>query len=614
MANDCQKPFFFITGVHRSGTSAMAQLLNAMGVELGGDLLQARPGINESGFWEHARAIDFNERIFQRLGSSWYDFRPLPAQWWLLEALSDLRAEARQWLEDEFQQTPMAGIKDPRLCRLLPFWMDVVRSLGWQPFAVVMYRRPESVAESLERRDGFSPFLSKILWLAYSFDAEENTRSVQTAYIDYDYLLESPARMVKNLRRYFSQVVFRDNADAKVDAVLRKELRHHVAADHDDVAQDEFDLVSRQVMDNLAEPRTPDALARMDNLACAFSDYAGRSMAFGDCIADLMHRFVGANHKLSSLGLMHAHAQQVVSRRDGQLAAQTQELKECRKYIEELELRSKNQASTLGQMREKMSMQDDALARLQAAAVALPQGGGQLPRLSDSEKRLADAKAVLARRTEEMRELLVKIKDMGGQMVALEANLQSEKQLGALANQRADAAESGYVELRQIVTSQHELIQDAQRYRAATEKNLAGMAARLHESELRNRKLQDALALLDASCIGLREAIAEQQRKLDAERAKVRDHIAQEQFFSHQFAQLSAEIAAANEAVVEYQRKLSDAEQALSDQGRHLHVARQIVAERDRTIGQLNDKYFYTRTRLFVRIMVRLGIYKVPHE
>ena len=70
-----------ILGMHRSGTSALARVVNLLGAQLGSRLLEPQTGINKQGFWEHADVVSGHEALLGDLDSAWYDVRALPGDW-----------------------------------------------------------------------------------------------------------------------------------------------------------------------------------------------------------------------------------------------------------------------------------------------------------------------------------------------------------------------------------------------------------------------------------------------------------------------------------------------------------------------------------------------------
>ena len=59
-SRDC----IIVLGMHRSGTSALARVLNLLGVDLGTNLLPAAED-NETGFWEHRDLVLVNEEVLR---------------------------------------------------------------------------------------------------------------------------------------------------------------------------------------------------------------------------------------------------------------------------------------------------------------------------------------------------------------------------------------------------------------------------------------------------------------------------------------------------------------------------------------------------------------------
>ncbi|MCH7666396.1 MAG: sulfotransferase family protein, partial [Acidobacteria bacterium] len=105
--------------MHRSGTSALAGAAQMLGAELGSSLLPTARD-NEKGFFEHLEIRDLHRRLLGDLGRTWHDLRALSPEELATNAIRDFRRNAREVLERDFGSAPLWGIKDPRLCRLLP--------------------------------------------------------------------------------------------------------------------------------------------------------------------------------------------------------------------------------------------------------------------------------------------------------------------------------------------------------------------------------------------------------------------------------------------------------------------------------------------------------------
>ncbi len=93
--------------MHRSGTSALARVINLLGADLGKNLVPADED-NQKGYWEHEEILHIHERLLKELGYVWDDIRPLPDNWWLGEAAANAHADLLEALNRDFG-TPLCG-------------------------------------------------------------------------------------------------------------------------------------------------------------------------------------------------------------------------------------------------------------------------------------------------------------------------------------------------------------------------------------------------------------------------------------------------------------------------------------------------------------------------
>ena len=178
-----------VLGMHRSGTSAITRVLSLLGADLPTELLEPVPGVNDTGFWESARLVDIHDRMLAAAGSAWDDPREFPAAFFETAAGKGFSDEILGVLEEDFSDSSLFVIKDPRICRFVPFWMSLLENFGAEPLPLLLNRNPLEVAASLARRDDFDTSKSLILWLRHVLDMEKATRSVPRAFMDYEALL-----------------------------------------------------------------------------------------------------------------------------------------------------------------------------------------------------------------------------------------------------------------------------------------------------------------------------------------------------------------------------------------------------------------------------------------
>ena len=128
-----------VLGAHRSGTSALAGVIQRLGVDLGDKLLGPQAGVNELGFGEHSELVALHDRLLEKLGSSWSGIHPLPEKWWQAGEIKTISAEITSIVENDFTRSGLWGLKDPRLCRLLPLWLDILAQEDCEPSFIIIY-------------------------------------------------------------------------------------------------------------------------------------------------------------------------------------------------------------------------------------------------------------------------------------------------------------------------------------------------------------------------------------------------------------------------------------------------------------------------------------------
>ena len=218
-----------VLGMHRSGTSALARVLNLLGCDLPRTLMPSAHG-NPQGHWESNVITALNDTILQSGGSSWDDWLEFNSQWYQSPVVDDFKARALQILQDEYGESPLFVLKDPRTCRLASFWLDVLEKAEVEPLIALPIRNPIEVAESLEMRDGFPFDLSALLWLRHVLDAEHGSRGKRRVFLTYEGLLDDWTILADTMRRVLDIQWPRLSIKTGMDvaAFLDRGSRHHV--------------------------------------------------------------------------------------------------------------------------------------------------------------------------------------------------------------------------------------------------------------------------------------------------------------------------------------------------------------------------------------------------
>lgn len=229
MTSQFRSRAILVLGMHRSGTSAVTRVLNLLGVELGTQLMPAAAGNNEGGFWEHMRVVEIHDALLSAFGRSWHDLRSLPANWTHSDAAKDAKAKLAKLIESDFAGRPLWAVKDPRLCRLLPLWHELLVDLGIEPSAVIVLRHPNEVARSLRKRDGFPLDQGRLSWLEHIADAERDSRGWLRSIVAYDDLFSGWRHALSHVGTELAVDWPRapDRMAGEIDAFLDRGKRHH---------------------------------------------------------------------------------------------------------------------------------------------------------------------------------------------------------------------------------------------------------------------------------------------------------------------------------------------------------------------------------------------------
>ncbi len=225
-ATDHQR-IIVVLGMHRGGTSVIARALQALGVDLGSDLLPPVAGENDKGFFEDREIMALNDELINTMGLHWHACMQPALHNVRKDVLQSFLQRAVQLLRARITERPF-GFKDPRVSRLLAFWQPVFRHLNIEVRYLIALRNPLSVEKSLAGRDKFMPGKSHILWLEHYVQSMLGTEAEQRIIVDYDSLLEHPlaqlGRMASVLDLPFCCTA--PAVTAYVNEFLETDLRH----------------------------------------------------------------------------------------------------------------------------------------------------------------------------------------------------------------------------------------------------------------------------------------------------------------------------------------------------------------------------------------------------
>ena len=283
-----------VTGMHRSGTSALCAALAACGVSFGDRLLGAIAGVNDEGFWEDAEVVALNEQLLALSGATWYAPAPGVVDW-NDDRFHSARERAAQLLGAGFGDGPVCAAKDPRFCLTLPFWLAVCSDMGLAVQVCVIYRAPLEVARSLLKRDAFPLGYGLRLCSAYR-GSLVSALPADALQVSYDELLADTAAVMQRL----GEALPLDVNPEKLAAGVRPELRHQVSD---------------------SPGGAPTEQAGTDPAATGLEDAIASGYPAEQVMAEFARELVARGLELSRVGAAHSEALATLDQRDADVAA-----------------------------------------------------------------------------------------------------------------------------------------------------------------------------------------------------------------------------------------------------------------------------------------------------
>ena len=175
-----------ICGMHRSGTSLVAQIAYAAGVDFGdSETFWPADAWNPNGYFEQKDIIAVNKRLINgRLGKTHY-LRPPN------EALISKRAEkCNAELKRLTLKYANNVVKENRFCMTLDEWLKAGANITR---ILVVIRDPAGVAHSLRKRNHIPAIVSNRLWYEHLSRLENSITHIPRQYLWFDDFVSSPA-------------------------------------------------------------------------------------------------------------------------------------------------------------------------------------------------------------------------------------------------------------------------------------------------------------------------------------------------------------------------------------------------------------------------------------
>ena len=217
-----------ILGTHRSGTSALMGALRCCGVSIGPQWLE--------NLYEHPAIVTLHDEMLSHLNSVWDQTFLLEENWWTQKKAEPYKKKLTEIILHDFKDVDWWGIKDPRMCVLIPLWRDIFNELSIRPYFVISVRTPFEIAKSHERRDHFSLEKSLFIWMEHVLSAEYHTRDYPRVFSKYAHLIANPMEAISSILMTLKIQLPKSIEEARenLKAFIRPDLKHHSCPDTND--------------------------------------------------------------------------------------------------------------------------------------------------------------------------------------------------------------------------------------------------------------------------------------------------------------------------------------------------------------------------------------------
>ena len=530
-----------VAGMHRSGTSALTQLLVGLGCDAPKTLMPA-DDYNAKGYWESTEIAALNNDILSSAGSSWDSWERFGTHWYASPAVDDFRDRAQMILANEFGDSVLFVLKDPRICRLMPFWLAAIENFGATPQVILPLRNPLEVAASLAERDAIELPFGLLMWLRNVLDAEAESRQCSRTFLRYEELLVDWRDTVARMGRDLGIAWPRQSSAAalEVDADLSPTLRHHVESD------------SRVV--------------------------GSRSSRWVATTYDILQRWAGGEvrdtdvEQIDAINAMLTESAQVFAHpvAAGMRAGQTNR---------KLETDIGDLNKTVDELNKIVAARDDHIQSLKQAV------RGRDEVIADKDGHIANLDNAIADRDVRVDAQIHAVADRDGRIGALnDAVHNRDEQITAL--QRVAADRDGQIDaLQHAIASRNDLI-DALQHAADNKDD------RIADQDSQIANLGNVIADRDVRIDAQIHAIADRDVRIDAQIHAIADRDVRIDAQIHAIADRDGRIGALNDAVHNRDEQITALQRAVADRDGQIDALQHAVDNKDNRIadrdGQLD--------------------------
>ena len=340
---------------------------------------------NPLGYWESTRIHELHEQFLDSMGSYWHDWRSIDPDQLRNSNARQFKDKLKDIIAAEYGDAPLIFIKDPRICRLLPFWLSALQELDIDPLAILPLRNPLEVALSLHQRDNFSSSKSYLLWLRHVLEAEYFSRQLPRMFVQYDKLLSNwRAHLFPRIAKIgIAWPELAQSTKLEIDRFLSSEFRRQNATISDLTAHPDVTSWVVQTYDVLLElaedDRNPRLLRKIDAIRAVFNE---ASRSFSDVLRAeglAVERLRALTERLREeergrqvrIAELESHAlerETVIARMSEEQQLRDAKILEQQARIAELENHMRERETVIAQMSEEQQLRNAELQLIKTSA------------------------------------------------------------------------------------------------------------------------------------------------------------------------------------------------------------------------------------------------------
>lgn len=214
------RPVYIVMGFHRTGTSLVASMLDAAGIEMCHSTCKPGDHTQPHGYWEDKDFTHWNRLVLKTAGGNWKD---IPSFMEITLATSEHAGKLPPLIAERNEAYTIWGFKDPRTS-LTVFEIDwILREANLTPRYIITNRNESDAIVSLIRRNGgeyeeWESVRSRYLW---TIDLFLSTRNPEYMKMDFESLVYGDhVTTVSGLAQFI------DRQD-KLQTMLERIVRRH---------------------------------------------------------------------------------------------------------------------------------------------------------------------------------------------------------------------------------------------------------------------------------------------------------------------------------------------------------------------------------------------------